>query len=78
MKHFFNSSLWFDVEKRYNTTGHPDTAAVLGLWFDVEKRYNTTGRGDIGEDAWLWFDVEKRYNTTARSASRPCPCCGLM
>ena len=34
--------LWFDVEKRYNTTAIADKYAVSELWFDVEKRYNTT------------------------------------
>ncbi len=34
--------LWFDVEKRYNTTGQKDATIVSVLWFDVEKRYNTT------------------------------------
>ena len=34
--------LWFDVEKRYNTTGHLLSDGHTKLWFDVEKRYNTT------------------------------------
>ena len=34
--------LWFDVEKRYNTTVGGITFDFDGLWFDVEKRYNTT------------------------------------
>ena len=34
--------LWFDVEKRYNTTHCHICHDVTGLWFDVEKRYNTT------------------------------------
>ena len=34
--------LWFDVEKRYNTTEHCDGGFLKELWFDVEKRYNTT------------------------------------
>ena len=35
--------LWFDVEKRYNTTLKFYVLRKIGLWFDVEKRYNTTG-----------------------------------
>ena len=34
--------LWFDVEKRYNTTGGLPETLCAALWFDVEKRYNTT------------------------------------
>ncbi len=34
--------LWFDVEKRYNTTSTAKRSMRLMLWFDVEKRYNTT------------------------------------
>ena len=34
--------LWFDVEKRYNTTILRHGHAAHPLWFDVEKRYNTT------------------------------------
>jgi len=34
--------LWFDVEKRYNTTRDNYKWKVDKLWFDVEKRYNTT------------------------------------
>ena len=36
--------LWFDVEKRYNTTITAMAGIAHGLWFDVEKRYNTTLR----------------------------------
>ena len=34
--------LWFDVEKRYNTTIQTFKDRNDLLWFDVEKRYNTT------------------------------------
>ena len=34
--------LWFDVEKRYNTTNLMRSIDAVALWFDVEKRYNTT------------------------------------
>ena len=34
--------LWFDVEKRYNTTPDVVGKVLVELWFDVEKRYNTT------------------------------------
>ena len=34
--------LWFDVEKRYNTTNDWINLQSTKLWFDVEKRYNTT------------------------------------
>ena len=34
--------LWFDVEKRYNTTSSFCIPKLRQLWFDVEKRYNTT------------------------------------
>ena len=34
--------LWFDVEKRYNTTLSSHIFPYPQLWFDVEKRYNTT------------------------------------
>ena len=36
------TGLWFDVEKRYNTTPYVLIKLLRGLWFDVEKRYNTT------------------------------------
>ncbi len=36
--------LWFDVEKRYNTTSILSSCSIILLWFDVEKRYNTTER----------------------------------
>ncbi len=36
--------LWFDVEKRYNTTSKLFKIILDLLWFDVEKRYNTTTR----------------------------------
>ena len=38
--------LWFDVEKRYNTTADLIEQLLNKLWFDVEKRYNTTGCGE--------------------------------
>ena len=37
-------ALWFDVEKRYNTTVRKQIAMNIMLWFDVEKRYNTTNQ----------------------------------
>ena len=41
--------LWFDVEKRYNTTrGNLDNDTRM-LWFDVEKRYNTTSLAVLAE-----------------------------
>ena len=42
-----NSELWFDVEKRYNTTPNNIVKSATQLWFDVEKRYNTTTRHTI-------------------------------
>ena len=36
--------LWFDVEKRYNTTSNATIQMPPLLWFDVEKRYNTTAQ----------------------------------
>ena len=39
-----STGLWFDVEKRYNTTLGSMMLASIWLWFDVEKRYNTTNR----------------------------------
>ena len=42
MKIGFIGWLWFDVEKRYNTTEIYDKLFPTELWFDVEKRYNTT------------------------------------
>ena len=56
--------LWFDVEKRYNTTVMQDTIEQKVLWFDVEKRYNTIFPLSRTIRSVLWFDVEKRYNTT--------------
>ena len=38
--------LWFDVEKRYNTTVNDAAGWSNELWFDVEKRYNTTDWSD--------------------------------
>ena len=34
--------LWFDVERRYNTTRNAYFVSSFLLWFDVERRYNTT------------------------------------
>ena len=42
MLHRISSELWFDVEKRYNTTFSFSGRQRPLLWFDVEKRYNTT------------------------------------
>ena len=70
--------LWFDVEKRYNTTESEVTYAERELWFDVEKRYNTTQPRCRGQDIQLWFDVEKRYNTTTLRANSTATRCGLM
>ena len=39
--------LWFDVEKRYNTTLRFLLCKGIALWFDVEKRYNTTGTSQL-------------------------------
>ena len=50
----FSGRLWFDVEKRYNTTDREAIMNNVLLWFDVEKRYNTTcycsnaGNGSCG------------------------------
>lgn len=38
--------LWFDVEKRYDTTARHHHGLAAELWFDVEKRYNTMGCGE--------------------------------
>ena len=40
--------LWFDVEKRYNTTVKEANQLADKLWFDVEKRYNTTNNAPTG------------------------------
>ena len=42
MKSPSGKGLWFDVEKRYNTTSLFVGLHFGQLWFDVEKRYNTT------------------------------------
>ena len=70
--------LWFDVEKRYNTTDQQQHRHASTLWFDVEKQYNTTYESIKESKRMLWFDVEKRYNTTRTHAQHPCQCCGLM
>ena len=70
--------LWFDVEKRYNTTELREYIEYNRLWFDVEKRYNTTSSYASTSFKLLWFDVEKRYNTTHRLAHQPPSRCGLM
>ena len=70
--------LWFDVEKRYNTTPHTCHAAHGRLWFDVEKRYNTTVAINTPRIRLLWFDVEKRYNTTSKNHHSCRMGCGLM
>ena len=59
------TGLWFDVEKRYNTTKRGEWSEWFELWFDVEKRYNTTAQQFLTNLYQLWFDVEKRYNTTS-------------
>ena len=70
--------MWFDVEKRYNTTISLVIYYTLQLWFDVEKRYNTTV-DPVGIDIKsLWFDVEKRYNTTNNVHYVCGMSCGLM
>ena len=70
--------LWFDVEKRYNTTNHSNCFSRQLLWFDVEKRYNTTHCHICHDVTGLWFDVEKRYNTTVDINFTNRICCGLM
>ena len=70
--------LWFDVEKRYNTTNLMRSIDAVALWFDVEKRYNATGRPELSSTIGLWFDVEKRYNTTCPVLARRSLRCGLM
>ena len=73
-----NPGLWFDVEKRYNTTFAPTCPPLNQLWFDVEKRYNTTCLNMSCSNCVLWFDVEKRYNTTAVDRHVRDYSCGLM
>ena len=34
--------LWFDVERRYNSTLRILKVYGRRLWFDVERRYNST------------------------------------
>ncbi len=34
--------LWFDVERRYNSTVRQYLYIPITLWFDVERRYNST------------------------------------
>ena len=34
--------LWFDVERRYNSTDWTNRVIAQGVWFDVERRYNST------------------------------------
>ena len=70
--------LWFDVEKRYNTTLNKYIMPLDLLWFDVEKRYNTTQLPRHQRPILLWFDVEKRYNTTYEVSLKFTKGCGLM
>ena len=70
--------LWFDVEKRYNTTAVSQLTTIVMLWFDVEKRYNTTLAFKVITIFLLWFDVEKRYNTTQDNGKPNAFSCGLM
>ena len=70
--------LWFDVEKRYNTTYLSLFGSLFLLWFDVEKRYNTTPIPHTSASGELWFDVEKRYNTTFKNVLVFGDSCGLM
>ena len=70
--------LWFDVEKRYNTTQRGICQNRHPLWFDVEKRYNTTKTKERKDQRQLWFDVEKRYNTTNTKLTGVEIRCGLM
>ena len=70
--------LWFDVEKRYNTTRGSRKGIQGKLWLDVEKRYNTTYGCEHASKVELWFDVEKRYNTTGTSQLSPLFGCALM
>ena len=70
--------LWFDVEKRYNTTELREYIEYNRLWFDVEKRYNTTSEYFKCITFKLWFDVEKRYNTTYPLRLQCSRRCGLM
>ena len=70
--------MWFDVEKRYNTTPSAIPMLAPRLWFDVEKRYNTTDEPTDVTTITLWFDVEKRYNTTIIDKWEYLKGCGLM
>ena len=70
--------LWFDVEKRYLTTGVLWITYWDWLWFDVEKRYLTTTNPKYIGTKKLWFDVEKRYLTTQSQQMPKYQCCGLM
>ena len=70
--------LWFDVERRYNSTSVCNNIRNYKLWFDVERRYNSTVTDKGFESVVLWFDVERRYNST-RGGHKGCTAgCGLM
>ena len=36
------SSLWFDVESKYEATGIVESVIKSELWFDVESKYEAT------------------------------------
>ena len=38
----YSYMLWFDVERRYNSTENILQCNFPLLWFDVERRYNST------------------------------------
>ena len=58
------SGLWFDVEKKKDTTDEAFLQRLQQLWFDVEKKKDTTAARMYHVPVELWFDVEKKKDTT--------------
>ena len=51
--------MWFDVEKKNDTTSAETYVWPIELWFDVEKKNDTTETNALLVAGKLWFDVDR-------------------
>ena len=47
---FFDLSLWFDVESKYEATNSLPEVGDVQLWFDVESKYEATSKFKVITD----------------------------
>ena len=73
-----SSSLWFDVESKYEATCRRSCRRCRWLWFDVESKYEATQFITKNLIVQLWFDVESKYEATESFILQVPSCCGLM